>query len=263
MVGSNISFSHPVGASTTTGSALAKGMTGLLVAVSIIGLWAASLMILLHLNITELPGWLLPILLLWQMFLYTGLFATAHDAMHGSVCPQNSRLNHFIGTVTVFCYATFLYRELLSNHRLHHRHPASEQDPDFHDGEHKHPASWYFHFMKQYWGWRQFTILSIIFQLAYHFLHIPASNLFLFWVTPPILSSIQLFYFGTFLTHRESEAGYTNPHRARTTSFSTFWSFITCYHFGYHQEHHEYPHLAWWQLPAARHIDVYPSRGNQ
>jgi beta-carotene/zeaxanthin 4-ketolase len=27
---------------------------------------------------------------------------------------------------------------------------------------------------------------------------------------------------------------------------------ISCYHFGYHEEHHELPHLGWWQLPAAR-----------
>jgi beta-carotene ketolase (CrtW type) len=185
------------------------------------------------------------------MFLYTGLFITAHDAMHGSVYPQHPRLNDWIGTIAVFCYATFSYQELLEKHRLHHRHPASEQDPDFHDGEHQHPVAWYFHFMRQYWGWKQFVILSILFQLGNHLLHIPQSNLALFWVIPPILSSVQLFYFGTFLTHRESEAGYADFHRARTTPLPPLWSFMTCYHFGYHREHHEHPHLTWWQLPAA------------
>jgi beta-carotene/zeaxanthin 4-ketolase len=60
---------------------------------------------------------------------------------------------------------------------------------------------------------------------------------------------LQLFYFGTFLTHREPTEGYTNPHRTTSNHFSHFWSFITCYHFGYHKEHHEYPQLPWWKLP--------------
>lgn len=259
MVGSDTLFPHFVGTKPAPQQGIASG---LLIALSIISLWAVSLVVLLRLNINELPVWLIPILMLWQMFLYTGLFITAHDAMHGSVCPQNPKLNHLIGSFAVFCYATFSYRDLLKKHRLHHRFPASDQDPDFHDGEHKHPIAWYFHFMKRYWGWKQFIVLSIIFQLGHYLLHIPENTLLLFWVLPPILSSVQLFYFGTFLTHRESEEGYTNSHRARTTSFSTFWSFITCYHFGYHHEHHEYPHLSWWQLPAAYQADLHASKSN-
>ncbi|MFB2979106.1 fatty acid desaturase [Microseira sp. BLCC-F43] len=48
------------------------------------------------------------------------------------------------------------------------------------------------------------------------------------------------------------DGGYTNPHRCQSNSLSTFWSFITCYHFGYHEEHHEYPEVPWWQLPIIR-----------
>jgi beta-carotene ketolase (CrtW type) len=59
-----------------------------------------------------------------------------------------------------------------------------------------------------------------------------------------------LFYFGTFLPHREPEEGYSNIHCAQSNSLPVFWSFITCYHFGYHQEHHEYPHVPWWHLPV-------------
>lgn len=259
MVGSDIIFPYLIGTQPATKQSIASG---LIIALSIISLWAVNLFILLHLNVSELPIWLVPILVLWQMFLYTGLFITAHDAMHGSVYPQKPKLNHFIGSFAVFCYATFSYRELLKKHQLHHRYPASDQDPDFHDGEYKHPVFWYFHFMKQYWGWKQFVILSSIFQLAHYLLHIPESTLLVFWVLPPILSSVQLFYFGTFLTHRETEAGYANSHRAKTNPLPPFWSFVTCYHFGYHQEHHEYPYLSWWQLPAAHRTSIHEAEIN-
>ena len=26
-------------------------------------------------------------------------------------------------------------------------------------------------------------------------------------------------------------------------------SLLTCYHYGYHREHHAMPHVPWWQLP--------------
>ncbi|MCC5658983.1 fatty acid desaturase [Nostoc sp. XA010] len=28
---------------------------------------------------------------------------------------------------------------------------------------------------------------------------------------------------------------------------------MSCYYFGYHQEHHEYPDVPWWKLPAYKH----------
>ncbi|HEY9845933.1 MAG TPA: fatty acid desaturase, partial [Candidatus Caenarcaniphilales bacterium] len=97
--------------------------------------------------------------------------------------------------------------------------------------------------------------LMIVFNIINFTLKVPENNLTLFWVVPSILSSVQLFYFGTFLPHQEPQAGYIEPHRAQSTPLPVFWSFITCYHFGYHQEHHEYPHVPWWQLPA-----VYQAR---
>jgi beta-carotene/zeaxanthin 4-ketolase len=223
---------------------------GVVIASCIIVLWATSLGCLLSINLVESPYWLIPVAVLWQMFLYTGLFITAHDAMHGSVFPQNLKVNALFGRLAVFVYGFFSYRKLLQKHWLHHKYPASESDPDFHDGNNLHPIAWYLHFMKGYWDWRQWVGLSLTYNLAKVWLHVPESNLILFWVIPPILSSIQLFYFGTFLPHREPEGGHTHSHCATTNPLPVFWSFITCYHFGYHEEHHEYPHVCWWQLPA-------------
>jgi beta-carotene ketolase (CrtW type) len=223
--------------------------TGIIMAFIIIGLWASSLLFLLNLDVSQMPELWILLAILWQTFLYTGLFITAHDAMHGVVFPQNHKINNLIGSIAVFLYGLFSYKNLLKKHWLHHHHPASELDPDFHDNKHKNFFAWYFHFMKGYWSWTRLIGLMFIFNFLIYIVHVPKTNLSLFWVIPPLLSSVQLFYFGTFLTHQEPKGGYTNRHCTQSTSFPIFWSFITCYHFGYHQEHHEYPHVPWWKLP--------------
>lgn len=227
---------------------------GILIAVCVITLWAISLSILVSLNLHKFPVWLIPPAVFWQTFLYTGLFITAHDAMHGSVYPQSAKINHFIGSLAVTSYGFFSYKELLNKHWLHHRYPASDRDPDFHDSKHTHPVLWYLYFMSRYWSWKQFLVLTAIYHLAYFALHISQINLILFWIIPSVLSSVQLFYFGTFLTHQEPIEGFKNSHHAQTNPLPVFWSFITCYHFGYHEEHHEYPNISWWRLPAIHKI---------
>lgn len=225
------------------------GITGLLIAILIITLWATNLAHLMTIEIGSIPTWLIPLGILGQMFLDTGLFITAHDAMHGVLFSNHPRINNAIGSLAVVAYSFFSYKTLLQKHWLHHHFPASDRDPDFHDGIHENPLAWYFHFMKGYFSWQQLISFTAVYPVAHWIFHIPHTNLILFWILPLILSSVQLFYFGTFLTHQQPEKGYSNPHRAETTGFSTFCSFITCYHFGYHREHHEYPHIPWWQLP--------------
>lgn len=34
------------------------------------------------------------------------------------------------------------------------------------------------------------------------------------------------------------------------------FSYITCYHSGYDEEHHEYPSVPWWQLPAIHKLQT-------
>ena len=236
-----------------------KGYTvqGVLIAIFIILLWSSSIIALLLLNLSQLQLFWIPIAILWQTFLYTGLFITAHDSMHGAVSPHNRKLNQVIGIISVLFYALFSYRKLLQKHWLHHHYPASILDPDFHDGQHTNFFAWYFHFMQEHFSWTQLGYIAIIFSILKLGLHVSEMNLLLFWVLPSLLSSFQLFYFGTFLPHREPIEGYSHPHRAQTSRFSIFWSFITCYHFGYHQEHHQYPSVPWWQLPK-----VYRSIGS-
>lgn len=222
---------------------------GVFTAAAIILIWAGSLVLLMTIDVEKINSIMLWAIVFWQTFLYTGLFITAHDAMHGVVAPGNVKLNHFIGTLCLLLYGCLSYKKLLKKHWIHHQHPASQQDPDFHNGKHKNLIAWYVHFMKGYWSWRQIINLMIIYNCISYVLHIPEANLNYFWVIPSILSSVQLFYFGTFEPHREPLVGYKEPHRSQTMSRPEWLSFITCYHFGYHEEHHENPHIPWWQLP--------------
>lgn len=235
-----------------------NSLRGIAIALTIFSLWAASLVLLLSLDIVRLHPVGIGLAVLWQMFLYTGLFITAHDAMHGQVYPQNSKINALTGSVATLAYGLFSYKHLLKKHWEHHHHPASELDPDFHDGKHKNFFAWYFCFMQRYWSWTRFGGLVAVFHAIHYTFQVPENNLVIFWILPSILSSVQLFYFGTYLPHREPETGYTQPHCAQTNAWPVFWSFITCYHFGYHQEHHEYPQVAWWQLPAVYALRKQP-----
>ena len=226
----------------------------LVIAAAIMGVWALSLWNCLQIQIHTLHPLGLLCLVGWQTWIYTGLFITAHDAMHGSIHP-GQQVNRAIGQLCLWLYAGFDYSLLASKHHLHHQYPASERDPDFHDGT-PNFWNWYTHFVCEHFSWGQalnlvfmFGTYAIVCQYALYpplLLRIP--NLLLFWVIPSLLSSLQLFYFGTFLPHREPPDGYRNPHRAQTIARSRWWSLISCYHFGYHHEHHESPQIPWWQL---------------
>ncbi len=231
---------------------------GLLVASLIVITWASSLVALLHTEPSQRnPVWMV-VAVAWQMFLYAGLFVTGHDAMHGVVTPQHPRLNRFIGTFVLLLYGLFSYKQLFKAHWQHHHHPASELDPDFHNGKHKNPLSWYFVFLKRYWSWRRLLALIASFHAMHLLLHVPESNLLMFWIVPSLLSSVQLFYFGTYLPHREPAGGYRNVFRAESAYRPVLLSLLACYHFGYHHEHHEYPHVPWWQLPAIAKSGLLP-----
>lgn len=225
---------------------------GLLVGFAIILFWCGNLALLFSQEMTTgALLWIIPAVIL-QMFLHTGLFITAHDAMHGVLAPQHKRLNDITGGLCVILYALFSFKSLRREHQQHHAHPGSDKDPDYHDGEHRGFWRWYVHFMRTYVTWRQLLGMALVFNLLHHVVHIPLVNLFVGWVLSSLLSTLQLFYFGTFLPHYQPPGGYDNRHRARSNDFSVFWSFVTCYHFGYHLEHHEYPFVPWWRLPFVR-----------
>lgn len=198
------------------------------------------------------PALLLLVALTW---LSVGIYIVAHDAMHGSLCPANRAAGNLIGAVAVWLYAGFTFRRLVPKHHAHHRSPGSADDPDFSMTRPDHALRWYGQFMKAYFGPREMIVMMLRVGL-YMLLGARLENILLFFAVPGLVSSFQLFYFGTFLPHRHLPANgsamFVDRHRTRSNRYGTLMSLLTCFHFGYHHEHHLHPGEPWWRLPALR-----------
>jgi beta-carotene ketolase (CrtW type) len=189
--------------------------------------------------------------ILLEAFAYTGLFITAHDAMHGLVAPAHPRLNHAIGGWALTLYGVLPYTRLRAAHQVHHRAPSTTEDPDYHEG----PGGflrWFVGFIGGYATVRQVVALGIVFNVLHHGFGFDLARLWLFWLLPLILSALQLFTFGTWLPHREGAFEGEGPTKTRSLGYPAWLSFLACYHFGYHYEHHAWPFVPWWRLPRAR-----------
>ena len=184
--------------------------------------------------------------------LHSGLFILSHDAMHGSLIPAAPKLNNWAGQVILAIYSFLSFGRMQACHHQHHRTPAQTADPDFYAGGF---WVWYFKFMRTYieggQGWIIFWGMSAFFYPLQVVFHVPMLNVVLFWLLPQAVSSWQLFYFGTYRPHKRPPGGHTNAHRAVSSEASILMSFFSCYHFDYHWEHHQYPHLPWYKLPVA------------
>ncbi len=186
-------------------------------------------------------GWVL-----WLTWLYTGLFITAHDAMHGLVAPGWPIVNRLFGVVTTLFYACFSYSHLLEEHHRHHRSPASDDDPDFYHGG---VFAWYFRFLGHYFKIRQLILMALFGFLLGEVVGIPFDRVFLFWALPAVMSSWQLFFFGTYLPHRVTDVPFLDRHRARSMRLPRWLALVTCFNFGaFHREHHLFPWVPWWLL---------------
>jgi beta-carotene ketolase (CrtW type) len=227
-------------------------LISLMLTVLLVGSWFS-----LHISAIFLMNWedpyawsLAPVFIILLTWLYVGLFIIAHDTMHGSLAPKHPWLNRLIGQFCVTVYAGFSYKKLFINHHAHHRHAGTADDPDF---DENHPTQfwpWYFNFFRHYFGLRELGILTVIFVVYVWILGDRFPTLLVFWALPAILSSLQLFYFGTFRPHRLERVPFADNHRARSETFPWILSLITCFHFGYHHEHHEKPWVPWWKLPS-------------
>lgn len=221
--------------------------TGLAIAAAIALAWGASLVAGLSGALTGIAAF---VGVLCTAFLYTGLFITAHDAMHGLVAPSHPRLNHAVGRLAAWLYAAMPYATLRTAHHEHHAHPATHDDPDYHEGRGGF-FGWYARFFLRYATVTQFVVMAIVFNVLLHGVGIPLSRLWIFWIVPQVLSTLQLFAVGTWWPHRAGPYDANDEHRARSLAVPAWLSFIACYHFGYHHTHHAQPWVPWWQLPSA------------
>ena len=230
--------------------------SGVAIALFILSAWAISLFLAFSTGAEAIGPWGCLCLIPWLAFLYTGLFVTGHDAMHGSIDPSRAWVNRVLGEASLFFYGLIPYNKLYQSHSYHHQFPASHRDPDFHNGHDRHPVLWYFRFMRSYWTLRQSVGLCIIYNGLHRIMGVPEANLLIFWAVPSLLSSVQLFYFGTYLVHREQPDTYSTPLCANSYYWPKALSLLSCYHFGYHREHHAFPNVPWWQLSQTRLDDI-------
>ncbi|MFM7348632.1 MAG: fatty acid desaturase [Erythrobacter sp.] len=235
---------------------------GLALALAIAGSWLAIHVWGMFVFELTWTNWPLAIALgVVQCWLSVGVFIVCHDAMHGSLLPGHRRANGAIGAVLLALYAGFAWKRLRDAHFDHHRLSGHAGDPDF--DEHN-PADfwrWYATFFKRYFGWRSLLFVHSVVAFYWLVLEIEMAQIVLLYGAPAIGSSLQLFYFGTFRPHRHlpgeaRAADFTDRHNTRSEDFGTLASLATCFHFGYHLEHHRRPDVPWWALPAARRVGV-------
>lgn len=231
--------------------ALPRGLIGHgLIALS----WLISIIGLLGCDVFALPWWGLAAAILVRVHLQTGLFILGHDAMHGLLCPGRPRLNQRLGALLLIFYAAIPYEQALRLHQQHHQAPGSSLDPDGPPTQDSSPLRWYCRFMAAYLSLGQMTgLLAFWASLMMLFGMVTPTavlNVLAFCTLPLMLSSVQLFVFGTFLPHRYQRAPHGKPH-PESLDLPTWLSLLACFHFGYHREHHDNPGLSWFELPAA------------
>lgn len=233
----------------------------MLLAGAIASTWLLSLISSLSWSLSKSSAVAIAIWLLFRTFLHTGLFVIAHDAMHGNILPHHPVVNRWVGRCALWLYGFLPYDICRKQHWQHHKYPAQERDPDFYppsdDNLMAYLIRWYCYFLSSYLTPQTLVsvvvgIVIIIVSLVFLF-GVAVQNLILFWVIPWVLSSIQLFTFGIFLPHHFEDDGNV-PHQSRSYYYPLFWSLLACYHFSYHQEHHAYPNVPWYQLPYVRPV---------
>jgi beta-carotene/zeaxanthin 4-ketolase len=222
-------------------------IVGIVLAGVILLMWVAMLAFNLQVNLQKDHNFALYIIMfLLQTHLYTGVFITAHDAIHGHVYSKNTRLNRAVGTVAALMFAFNFYPKLEKKHHQHHKYVGTEHDPDYHTAGF---WAWYLKFLKEYISVWQIAAMALSFNILQFWFPMP--NLVFFWMLPAIVSTFQLFYFGTYQPHK-GQHNPNNIHKARSQKLNHVWAFMCCYFFGYHYEHHQSPHLPWWLLASER-----------
>ena len=222
---------------------------GLIIAISVILLWLAHLVYsLLYIEVYFTNVWMY-VHMIVQTHLFTGLFITGHDGMHGVIRPGHEKTNRVVGTMASFLYAGLSYTRLKKNHQKHHQNPGTNEDPDY-CARSQNFFVWYFTFMWRYVTIWQIIIMALLFNALLTWFS--EARLILLWIVPAFLSTFQMFYFGVFAPHRQPHVDDMMPYRSRTLRRNHFWAFLSCWFFGYHYEHHNSPQTPWWRLYAAK-----------
>ena len=225
--------------------------------------WGVSLALSLGIDPAQAPVWLLLGLVLLRTQLQTGLFIVAHDALHGLLFPTRPRWNQSVGAAALMFYAGLPFGACRRQHQRHHSQPASSHDPDFPQDRRDGVLAWYRQFLSHYLSPCQMLVLlsgwALLVVLTMDRGQVSANAALLrvlsFATLPLLLSSLQLFVFGTYLPHRVQRPPTRDPHPL-SLNLPPWLSLLACFHFGYHREHHDNPALSWFELPGARALNL-------
>jgi beta-carotene/zeaxanthin 4-ketolase len=231
----------------------------LLRGVGIVGTWSAlHVYSVWFLDAVTNPG--LAAVLFWtQVWLSAGLFITAHDCMHGSFAPGSTWANKWAGCLCMRLYMGFNFQLFFKKHFMHHKHVGTERDPDYAVEHQDSIPRWYLDFLFSYLDWDMFWTTGTLMIVYSLILWERTPYLFGFYALPSLFSSFQLFFFGTYLPHREiANETFNNAHHSRSSNYPPWLSLLTSFHFGYHEEHHLAPSVPWWGLPVLRHARLSP-----
>ena len=218
--------------------------------------WLTTLILGLKMELDQLHPLLITAWILSRSFLHTGLFLVAHDAMHNSLAPEQTKINQRIGRVCLWLYAGLNYNACRVNHLRHHLMPESEADPDFCPVNNQALLAWLFRFLRNYLNPAQVTRLAAV--LIVLWLSAPASQnntlaaICVTYLLPLLISTGQLFLVGTYLPHRKDQTQKGDEASIKSLDLHPLVSLLACYHFGYHREHHNYPKAPWFRLPELR-----------
>ncbi len=236
----------------------------LVISGAIATIWGVTLYCSLSWPLSESSPIAVVLWLLVRTFLHTGLFVIAHDAIHGNVLPQHPLANRWIGQLALGLYGFLPYQACHQLHWQHHAYPAQAKDPDFYPKPNGslfyYFVRWYGNFMASYLTASNLVLVATGIGITTFFwvslFQTAIQNLALFWIVPWVLSSLQLFAFGIFLPHY-SDGTSNRTHQPRSYYYPVICSLLTCYHFGYHREHHTYPDIPWYQLPYVQPLKAW------
>ena len=217
---------------------------GIAIALSIMIFWTSHLVFSLTYVTVDFRNPIFYLHFVLQGYLYTGLFITGHDAMHGTI-SKNKLVNNTFGWLASLLFAGLSYNKLIKNHFLHHKNPGEETDPDFY-AKSQNFIIWWSIFIWRYATLLQLVIMAIVFNLLK--IWFDEKSIWFFWVLPAFLGTLQLFFFGTYIPHKYPHTQNMKPHNARTQKRNHLWAMVSCYFFGYHYEHHDSPSIPWWKL---------------
>lgn len=230
-----------------------RGVIGLTLASLVTAGWLSLHIYAVHFfEVTWSSLAVVPVMMAALCWLSVGLFIVSHDAIHGSLAPGRPHINRTFGRVVTTLYAGFDYDRLKENHDKHHVAPGTEHDPDFSADNPVAFVPWFKEFFLRHFGWRPLIFVNAVVLVYWLILGASTLNLVLFYGIPALGSAVQLFYFGTYRPHRHGTDHFADSHRARSSGYGWLKSLLTCYHFGYHHEHHLYPQEPWWRLPRRR-----------